>query len=53
MFDLVRMEDLPMLKKMILLAALALSMASTFSMLSASEQSPTPPCYPCDGGGGN
>lgn len=42
-----------MFKKMILLAVMALSMASTFSTLSASEPGPMPPCYPCDDGGGN
>jgi hypothetical protein len=47
------LEDLKMLKKIIMMAALALSLVSTYSTLSASEPWPTPPCFPCDDGGGN
>ena len=39
-----------MFKKIVLLAALALSMVSTIGATSF-PQVPLPPCYPCDGGG--
>jgi hypothetical protein len=37
-----------MLKKLVLLVALALSAAATYSTVSASEPFPTPDCLPCD-----
>jgi len=41
-----------MLKKLIVLAGLIFSLSS--SIVSAAPPcGPTPPCYPCDGGGGN
>jgi hypothetical protein len=42
-----------MFKKLIILAALAFSLSAAVSAQTAVSQFPTPPCLPCDGGGGN
>ncbi len=39
-----------MLKKIVLLAAMAISLATTVSTLSASEVLPLPSCLPCEDG---
>ena len=41
-----------MLKKMLLLAVMALSLVSTVTA-AGTQQYPFPPCLPCDGGSGN
>jgi hypothetical protein len=40
-----------MIKKMILLAALAFTLATTVSATASYPQYPIPGCYPCNGGG--